>query len=98
MNNPKERKLEKIVVYKERDYNGILGEIQFWEESDENLTSSMSTGNGWDFKHSTEGLHLGQLRLNSKNVTPKMAKKIAKLLREAFSQSNPKVKVTLISN
>lgn len=33
----KESKIKKIRIYKERDYNDILGNIQFWEESDENL-------------------------------------------------------------
>lgn len=94
-----EKNIKKIVTYKERDYNGLLGELQFWEESDDNLETSVTRGNGWDFKESTQGLHLGQLVFNKKNVTPKMAKKIAKLIKEALqTESNPKIKTVFIPN
>lgn len=93
----KESKLEHIVVAKERDYKGMLGEIQFWEESDENLETRV-TLNNWDAKENTQGKHIGQLKLNSNFITPKMAKKLAKLLKQAFQQSNPKVKTIYIAN
>lgn len=95
----KESKIKKIHIYKERDYNGILGNIQFWEESDENLETRISTKNTWDFTEQTQGQFIGELRLNSKFMTPKMSKKFVKLLKEAFKDiPNPKVKINYIMN
>ena len=94
-----EKKIKKIVLYKERDYNGVLGEVQIWEESDENLSTSISTGNGWDFNESTQGIHLGQIVFDKKNVSPKMAKKIVKLLKDALKEEpNEKAGETFIPN
>jgi len=95
----KERSIKKIVVYKERDYNGDIGDIQFWEHSEENLSTRVSLGFGGDAREMTGGLDLGEFRFNKKNVTPKMAKKIFKLIQTALNtQSNPKVGVKIISN
>ena len=104
MKTPIDKPLKNIVVGKCRDYQGIIGDGEIWDESPENLSTTW-TGSGafQDVKETTSGIYLGEIRFNSQIVTPKMAKEIIKILQKALksighNKENNAIKTTILPN
>ncbi len=99
-----ERPLKNIVVGKCRDSHGIIGDGELWDESPENLKTTLSgSGPFQDVVENTSGIFLADIRFNTNIVTPKMAKEIIKTLQKALkaighNQENKDVKTTIIPN
>lgn len=104
MKKPVEKPLKNIVVFKRKDYKGIVSEGDIWDESPENLITTWSgSGLFQDVRESTQGIHLADIRFNTNVVTPKMAKQIIKTLQKALesighNKKNDAVKTTIIPN
>jgi hypothetical protein len=104
MKTPTEKPLKNIVVGKCRDYKGIIGDGEIWDESPENLSTTL-TGSGMfqDVRECTSGIFLADIRFNSRVVTPKMAKEIIKILQQGLSaighnKENKDIKTTILPN
>jgi hypothetical protein len=82
----------KIVAKKERDYKEFIGELQFWEESDKNLTYSINSR----FEN-IQGKCIGSLRFD-KGISKKEAKEISKQIINSLSKPNEKVKTVKWGN
>jgi hypothetical protein len=98
-------KKNKIVIktYKERNYTyrgetQQIGEIQFWNEADDVLETSISLSGGpiSDATVRTQGKYLGSLKFHNK-VTKEEAAEVAKILRDKFNEQT-KTRVQFIPN
>jgi hypothetical protein len=103
MKTPDEKPLKNIVVGKCRDYQDNIGDGEIWDESPENLKTTW-TGSGMfqDVRECTSGIFLADIRF-SKEVTPKMAKEIIKILKKGLSaighnKENKNIKTTILPN
>jgi hypothetical protein len=99
-----EKVLKNIVVGKCRDYRGIVGDGELWDDSLENLSTTW-TGSGMfqSVRETTSGIFLADIRFNKQIVTPKMAKEIIKILQRGLSaighnKENKEVKTTELPN
>lgn len=104
MKTPIEKSLKNIVVGKCRDYKGMIGDGEIWDESSENLSTKISgSGMFQNVEVNTSGIFLAEIKFNSNVVTPKMAKEIIKTLQKALNsighnKENDAVKTTIIPN
>ena len=104
MKATKESVLNNITLFKHRDYKGDIGEAAIWDESKENIQTTMCGGACFgDVRETTSGLYLGRIMFNPTNVTPKMAKEIIKIINKGLStighnKANDKIGTIIIPN